>query len=95
MVRTNFWFKLMMLVYWAEAYIHKEKTDALIFASKEIGLEVNADKTKYMIMSRGQNAGQSHNINIINSSFKRLVQFKYLGKTLTIKIILRKKLRGE
>jgi len=35
----------------------KENTEALIVASKEIGLEVNADKTKYMIMSQDQNAG--------------------------------------
>ena len=35
----------------------KEKTEALIVASKEIRLEVNADKTKYMVMSRDQNAG--------------------------------------
>ena len=41
-------------------------------ASKEIGLEVNADKTKYMVMSRDQNAGLSHNINIYNSSFERV-----------------------
>jgi len=34
----------------------KENTDALIVASKEIGLEVNADETKYMVMSREQNA---------------------------------------
>ena len=32
-------------------------TEALIVATKEIGLEVKADKTKYMIMSRDQNAG--------------------------------------
>jgi len=32
----------------------KEKAEALIVASKEIGLEVNADKTKYMVMSRDQ-----------------------------------------
>ena len=35
----------------------KENAEALIVASKEIGLEVNADKTKYMVMSRDQNAG--------------------------------------
>jgi hypothetical protein len=30
----------------------KKKTEALVVASKEIGLEVNAEKTKYMVMSR-------------------------------------------
>ena len=32
---------------------------AVLVASKESGLEVNADKTKYMVMSRDQNAGRS------------------------------------
>ena len=40
----------------------KENAEALIVASKEIGLEVNVDKTKYMVMSRDQNAGRSHNM---------------------------------
>jgi len=34
-----------------------ENAEVLIVASKEIGLEVNADKTKYMVMSQEQNAG--------------------------------------
>jgi hypothetical protein len=29
----------------------KENAEALVVATKEIGLEINADKTKYMIMS--------------------------------------------
>jgi hypothetical protein len=37
----------------------KENAEALIVASKEIGLEVNVDKTKYMVTSQDQNAGQS------------------------------------
>jgi hypothetical protein len=51
--------------------------------SKEIGLEVNAEKTKYMVMSRGQNAGQNGYIQIGNKSFETVKQFKYLGTTLT------------
>ena len=61
----------------------KENAEALILASKEIGLEVNADKTKYTVMSRDQNAGQSYSIKIDNSSFERVEEFKYLGTTLT------------
>ena len=52
-------------------------------ASKEIGLEVNDDKTKYMVMSRDQNAGRSHNMKIDNTSFETVEEFKYLGTTLT------------
>ena len=36
----------------------KKNREALLVGSKEIGLEVNADKTKYVVMSRDQNAGQ-------------------------------------
>jgi len=39
-------------------------------ASKEIGLEVNTDKTKYMVMSRDQNAGRIHNIKFDNRSLE-------------------------
>jgi len=52
-------------------------------ASKEIGLKVNADKTKYMVMSRDQNAGRIRNLKLDNSSFERVGEFKYLGTTLT------------
>ena len=38
----------------------RENTEALLVASKEIRLEVNADKTKHTVMSRDQNAGGSH-----------------------------------
>jgi len=60
----------------------KEKAEVLVVTSKEIGLEVNADKTKYMIMSRDQNARKSHSRKIYNSSFERVEEFKYLGTIL-------------
>ena len=40
-------------------------------ATREIGLEVSADKTKYMAMSRDQNAGRIHSVRINNSTFER------------------------
>jgi hypothetical protein len=52
----------------------KENAEALLVATKETGLEVNADKTKYMVMSRDR---------IDNSSIERVEEFKYLGTTLT------------
>jgi hypothetical protein len=61
----------------------KDNAEALIVASKEIGLEVNADKTKYVVMSRDQNAGRSYSIKINSSSFERVEEFRYLGTTLT------------
>jgi len=61
----------------------EQNTEALVVAGKEIGLEVNAEKTKYMVTSREQNAGRSHSIKIDNSSFERMEVFKYLAKTLT------------
>jgi hypothetical protein len=40
----------------------KKNTQTLTYASKEVGLEVNTEKTKYMLLSRHQNAGQNHDI---------------------------------
>jgi len=48
---------LMKFIYWAEAYILLRKTQTLVVASKRIGLAVNADTTKFMVMSRDQNEG--------------------------------------
>jgi hypothetical protein len=61
----------------------KENSKALVVASKVIGLEVNTDKTKYMVMSRDQNAGQSHSMTTDNSYSERVEEFKYLGTSLT------------
>jgi hypothetical protein len=57
----------------------RKNTEALVIDTKEIGLEVNAEKTKCMVMSRDQNAGQNINIQIGNKAFETVEHFKYLG----------------
>jgi hypothetical protein len=60
----------------------KKNTKTLIYASKEVGLEVCAEKTKCILLSRHQNPGQSHGIKIANKSIKNVAQFNtYLGTT--------------
>ena len=56
----------------------KENAEDLVVATKEIGLEVNADKTKYMVMSRKQTAGLSYTMKVDNSSIERVEELKYL-----------------
>jgi hypothetical protein len=60
---------------------HTENTETLTDASREVGLEVNTEKTKYMLMSHHYNAGQNHDIKTANRSFENVAQFKYLGTT--------------
>jgi len=78
------------VIYWEE-----ENAEALIMASKEIGLEVNVDKTKYMVMSRDQTARQSHSMKIDNSSIERMEEFKYLGTTLTFKNSIQEEVKNR
>jgi len=73
----------------------KENAEALVVATKEIGLELNADKTKYMIMSRDQNAGRSHSMKNDNSSIARVEEFKYLGTTLTNKNSIQEEIKSR
>jgi len=52
----------------------------LIGASIQIGLEVNADKTKYMFMSGDKNAERSHGVKIDSMLFEMVEEFKCLVK---------------
>jgi len=61
----------------------KENAEALVAATREIEVEVSADKTKYIAVSRDQNAGRIHSVRTDNSTFERVEEFKYLGTTLT------------
>jgi hypothetical protein len=61
----------------------QKNTGTLIDASKEVGLEINLEKTKYTLLSRHQNVGQNRDIKIANRSFENASQFKYFGMTVT------------
>ena len=91
---TEVFLEYILAILYIYIYIHihsyigsmhtlKENAEALVAATREIGLEASADKTKYMVMSRDQNAGRIQNIRIDNSTFERMEVFKYLGTTLT------------
>jgi hypothetical protein len=54
----------------------QENTETLIDASKEVCLEINVEKTKYMLLSRHQNVGRNQDVKIANRSFGNVSQFK-------------------
>ena len=56
----------------------RKKRRILIVASKEIGIEINADKAKYTDMCRNQNTGGSHIVKTDNSFFEKVEEFKFL-----------------
>jgi hypothetical protein len=61
----------------------KENTEILVDASKEIGLEINVKKSKFMLLSCLQNVGQNRDIKLANRSFENVSHFLYLGTTAT------------
>jgi sorting nexin-29 len=61
----------------------KENSETLLESSRDIGLQINAEKMKYMIMSHHLNLGPNQNMRITNESFENVTKFKYLGMTLT------------
>jgi hypothetical protein len=61
----------------------KRNKEALINASKEVGLAVNVEKTLYIFISRDQNAGRNWDIKIGKLLLKIMSQFRYLRTTVT------------
>jgi hypothetical protein len=76
-------------------YSIEKNTDSLVVSNKENGLEVNADKTKYMFMSRYYNARGSDNIKIYNSFFEMVQELRYLGTTLKNQNYTQKKIKNR
>jgi hypothetical protein len=71
----------------------KKNTETLIDASIEVGLEINIEKTKYMLLTRCQNVGQNRDIKIAKRSFENVSQFKYLGTTVTNQNFIQEEIR--
>jgi hypothetical protein len=60
---------------------------------EEVGLKINVDKTKYMLLSHHQNVGQNWDIKIANRSFENVSQFKYLGMTVTNQNLIQEEIK--
>jgi hypothetical protein len=60
--------------------IIKHNTEILLEASRDVVLERNAQKTKYMIMSRHLNSGQNQNIRIGVESFENVANSNAWGQ---------------
>jgi hypothetical protein len=72
-----------------------KNTQTLIDASKEVCLNVNVEKTKYMLVSQNQNVGQNWEIKVGNRSFENVSQFKYLGTTVKNQNLIQEKIKGR
>jgi hypothetical protein len=71
----------------------KKNTETLIDASEEVGLEINVEKIKYMLLSHHQNVGQNRDIKIADRSFQNVSQFKYLGTTVTNQNLIQEEIK--
>jgi hypothetical protein len=67
----------------------------LIDATKEVGLEINLEKSKYMLLPRHQNAGQNRDIKIANGSFENVSQFKFLETIVTNQNLIQEEVKEE
>jgi hypothetical protein len=89
-VRLKLYGTYRQLVYADEVNLQSDNTDTinkhtetLLDTSKKIDLQVNTEKTKYMLLSYHQNAVQSYDIKIANRCFGNMEKFKYFGTAIT------------
>jgi hypothetical protein len=88
-----------LLAYADDGILLEDNTDTvknketLIEDSKEVGLEVNVEKTKHMLLSLHQNVGRNRVIKIANRSFERVTEFRYLGTAVTNQNLIEEELK--
>jgi hypothetical protein len=70
----------------------KTNTETLIYAGKEVGLEVMVEEAKYMLLSRYQNVGQNHYVKIVNRSFE-CVKVQIFGNTVTNQNLIQEEIK--
>jgi hypothetical protein len=83
--------KLISFCVWIDTI--KKNTETLIDVSKEVGLEVNTEKTKYMLLSRHQTTGQSHDVKIATRCFENERHFRYLETTVTNQNLIQEEIK--
>jgi hypothetical protein len=71
----------------------KKNTETLVDASKEVGPEINVEKSKYMLLSRHQNIEQNQDIKIAHNSFENVSQSKCLGTTITNQNLIQEEIK--
>jgi hypothetical protein len=61
--------------------------------SREVGLQLNIEKTKYILLAHYQSTGQNWDIEIANRLFENVSQFRYLGMTVTNQNLIQKEIK--
>jgi hypothetical protein len=72
-----------------------KNTETFTDVSKEVGLEINVEKTKYMLLARHRIAGECWDIKIANRPLENVSQFKYLGTTVSDQNFIQEKIRSR
>jgi hypothetical protein len=72
-----------------------KNTKAILVASKEVGLEVHPEKTKYLSMSHYHKAGYRQSTKTGNRSFEYVAKSKYLGTTLTHQNYMKEEIKSR